>query len=207
MHALEQQVRPVVILHFDSFTNFSGTTAGPIWKGPAQQHSVTLQSEVVMEARCKMLFHGIGALAKNATVGFCFHLAASSPFLPASSVRYSSIPARSQQGQTARLRIVRRPDFWKDCPGTGKGWLGFVFSHPCRDGAASRMGHPRICGWFKGGPSATRQPSGAKPPFRSWRRTAAVPVISSCRFLAFPICVQIVNQLPNVVNVDAALLE
>jgi hypothetical protein len=35
MHALEQQVRPAVILHLDGFANHSGTAAGTLRKSPA----------------------------------------------------------------------------------------------------------------------------------------------------------------------------
>ncbi len=58
-----------MILHLDGFTNHSGTATGPFRKGPAQQHSVPLQPEVVMEACCMMFFHSISALAKSMTVG------------------------------------------------------------------------------------------------------------------------------------------
>ena len=76
MQTFEQQVFTPVILHLDSSTKLSDMATWPLWKGPAQQYSVPLQSEVVMEARCMMLFHGVGTLAMSVTAGFSFHFAA-----------------------------------------------------------------------------------------------------------------------------------
>jgi len=58
-----------------------------------------------MEACCKMLFHSIGALAKNATVGFCFHLAG--PLLPVilSSQVLQNIGRESPQLQRSHREV------------------------------------------------------------------------------------------------------
>src|SRR5262249_49813154 len=74
-HALEARVLERVVLHLDRHATLRGVEARPLGHGPALQHAIELEPEVVVHAPRGVLLHhereaGCALLAHRAACGF-----------------------------------------------------------------------------------------------------------------------------------------